>query len=128
MRRQEVLYPTCNMTTITDGRGGVFSWVPEDAIVEFNMLYFNPGATRGNHYHPEFNEYVLVVAGEGIMVSKDSEGGEKKIIHMSKGSCVRTPSGVIHTFYAISPVTAIAMLSKKWDDCTPPIVRVDVNA
>ena len=66
-------------------------------------------------------------SGEGVMVSKDSEGGERKIIHMSKGSCVRTPIGVIHTFYAISPVTAIAMLSKKWDDCNPPIVRMEIK-
>jgi mannose-6-phosphate isomerase-like protein (cupin superfamily) len=121
-KRQEILYPSCNLTTVSDGRGGIFTWIPQEPLVEFNMLYFQPGKTRGNHYHPEFIEYFLIVDGNGVMVSKDHEvqGGER-IIHMSKGMCVRTPIGVTHAFYAITPVTAIAMLSKKWDDCNPPI-------
>ena len=127
MKKQEMLYPSCNLMTVSDGRGGIFTWIPQEPILEFNMLYFQPGKTRGNHYHPEFNEYFLVVEGSGVMVSKDSEvtGGER-IIHMSKGMCVRTPKGVTHAFYAITPVTAVAMLSKKWDDCKPPIVRQDL--
>ena len=127
MKKQEILYPSCNLMTVSDGRGGIFTWIPQEPLVEFNMLYFQPGKTRGNHYHPEFVEYFLVVEGSGVMVSKDHEmpGGER-IIHMSKGMCVRTPKGVTHAFYAITPVTAIAMLSKKWDDCKPPIVRQDL--
>lgn len=127
MKKQEILQPSCNLMTVSDGRGGIFTWIPQEPIVEFNMLYFQPGKTRGNHYHPEFVEYFLVVEGSGVMVSKDSsvEGGEQ-IVHMSKGMCVRNPIGVTHAFYAITPVTAIAMLSKKWDDCTPPIKREDL--
>ena len=127
MKKQEILYPSCNLMTVSDGRGGIFTWIPKEPLVEFNMLYFQPGKTRGNHYHPEFVEYFLVVEGSGVMVSKDSgvEGGEC-IIHMSKGMCVRNPKGVSHAFYAITPVTAIAMLSKKWDDCKPPIIREDL--
>jgi len=33
--------------------------------------------------------------------------------------------GVSHAFFAITPVTAMAMLSKRWDDCNPPIIRID---
>ncbi len=124
MKKQEILFPSCNLMTVSDGRGGIFTWIPQEPLVEFNMLYFQPGKTRGNHYHPEFAEYFLVVEGSGVMVSKDSaaEGGQQ-IIHMSKGMCVRNPPGVTHAFYAITPVTAVAMLSKKWDDCNPPIVH-----
>ena len=126
-KKQETLYPSCNPVTVTDGRGGIFTWIPQEPLVEFNMLYFQPGKTRGNHYHPEFVEYFLVVEGSGMMISKDHEAtGGEKIIHMSKGTCVRTPVGVSHAFYAITPVTAIAMLSKKWDDCNPPIAREDL--
>ncbi len=127
MKKQEILYPSCNPATVSDGRGGIFTWIPQEPIVEFNMLYFQPGKTRGNHFHPEFVEYFLVVEGSGVMVSKDSDvpGGEQ-IIHMSKGMCVRNPTGVSHSFYAITPVTAVAMLSKKWDDCKPPIIREDL--
>lgn len=122
----EILKPTCNPATVRDGRGGIFTWMPRDKIAEFNLLYFRPGKTRGNHYHPEFNEYFLVVEGEGVMVTKDSKDAPEEVIHMSKGMCVRTPAGVPHTFYAITSVTVIAMLSKPWDECNPPIVRMDM--
>lgn len=122
----QILIPSCNLDTLRDGRGGIFTWVPQDAVKEFNLLYFQPGKTRGNHYHPEFNEYFLVVEGSGVMVTKDSEDAPEELIHMSKGMCVRTPMGVVHTFYAITSVTAVAMLSKPWDECKPPIVRMDL--
>ena len=127
MKRQEILYPSCNLDTVKDGRGGIFTWLPQDAIVEFNMLYFQPGKTRGVHYHPEFNEYFLVIEGSGVMTSKGSTDLEdKQIIHMSKGMCVRTPIGVAHTFYAITEVTAVALLTKQWNNCIQPIVRMEV--
>jgi len=124
--RYQVLKPTCNLQTIFDGRGGIFTWVPQDAIMEFNLLYFNPGAIRGNHYHPEFVEYFLVVEGSGVMVFK--ENGKEDIVHMSKGICTRAEPGVAHAFHAITPVTAVAMLSKPWDTCQPPIIHEHVTS
>lgn len=121
----EVLKPSCNLDTVRDGRGGIFTWLPQDPILEFNILYFQPGKTRGHHYHPEFNEYFMVVEGTGVMVYRESEDSPEEQIHMSTGMCVRTPIGLSHTFYAITRVTAVAMLSKRWDDCNPPIVRVE---
>jgi mannose-6-phosphate isomerase-like protein (cupin superfamily) len=121
-----VLGPSCNPTTVYDGRGGIFTWVPEDDIKEFNILYFKPGKSRGNHYHPEFHEYFLVVDGQGVMVSRPDPDRAEDVIHMSKGTCVRTPSGTAHAFYAISEVTAVALLTKPWDACDEPIVRLDV--
>ena len=38
----QILKPDCNLDTIKDGRGGIFTWLPKEPIVEFNMLYFNP--------------------------------------------------------------------------------------
>lgn len=125
---QEELQPNCNPATVTDGRGGIFTWIPKEPIVEFNMLYFLPGKTRGHHYHPEFIEYFLVVEGSGLMVSRDKDSsGKNKLIHMSRGSCVRNPIGLAHAFHAITPVTAIALLTKKWDDCSPPIVQCELK-
>ena len=72
----DILSPTCSLSTIYDGRGGIFTWIPDEPLLEFNMLYFNPGKVRGNHFHPEFVEYFLVVAGSGIMITRDSEGKE----------------------------------------------------
>ncbi len=123
-----ILTPSCNLDTVRDGRGGIFTWVPEHKIMEFNMLYFKPGRTRGNHYHPEFHEYFLIVEGEGVMITKDSENAPEEVIHMGKGMCSHNPMGVVHTFYAITPVTAISMLSKPWDDCEKPIIHMHVMA
>lgn len=121
----EIFLPTCNVETVKDGRGGIFTWVPQDKLVEFNLLYFTPSSTRGNHYHPEFVEYSLVVDGSGIMVHRDKSGNERTL-HLSKGSCVRIPPGVVHAIYAITNLTVIALLTKPWDDCDVPIVRVDI--
>lgn len=122
----EILKPTCNIQTVLDGRGGIFTWVPKDDIKEFNMLCFRPGAIRGNHYHPEFTEYFLVIDGSGVMIFKDSEGKEE-IVHMAKGVCTRAEPGISHVFHAITPVTAVALLSKPWDACKSPIVHEDVT-
>ena len=123
---ERILTPKCNTSTLTDGRGGIFTWVPQDAIREFNLVYFNPGITRGNHYHPEFVEYFLVIEGVGAMVYKGEKGKPDKVVHMSKGSCVRSPVGVSHAFHAISAVTAIALITKPWDDCDTPVVHIDI--
>lgn len=125
-KKLELFRPTCNIDTVRDGRGGIFTWVPPETIAEFNMLYFTPGSTRGNHYHPEFVEYIMVVEGTGVMVTREDENSPNEIIHMSKGDCTRCPKGVVHAFYAITPVTAIALITKPWDLCNPPIVRLDV--
>lgn len=123
----KILQPSCNINTLLDRRGGIFTWIPEDDIKEFNMLYFTTAATRGNHYHPEFVEYFLVVEGSGAMIYKDYSGAPDLIVHMSKGSCVRTPKTVAHAFEAITPVTTMAFLTKPWDECDVPIVRIPVT-
>jgi mannose-6-phosphate isomerase-like protein (cupin superfamily) len=113
--------PSCNLQTIRDGRGGIFTWVPPEPILEWNMLIFHPNKIRGNHYHLEFVEYFMVVEGYGTMVSKDKEGKEV-FYHLSKGQCLRVPIGVPHAFHAIEFTTAMAFLTKRWDDCNPPII------
>ena len=124
--RLELFIPTCNIDTVKDGRGGIFTWVPQDKIMEFNLLYFTPGATRGNHFHPEFVEYSLIVEGSGVIVTRDGPGMQERIIHVSKGSCVRTPPGIIHAIYGITNLTVVALLTKPWDDCKEPVIRTDI--
>ncbi len=121
----EIFKPTCNLDTVRDGRGGIFTWVPKEPIVEWNMLIFNPSKIRGNHYHTEFVEYFLVVEGFGVMVSRDSEGKEM-FFHLAKGQCLRIPEGVPHAFYAIEHTTAMAFLTKNWDACNPPIYHEEL--
>jgi len=125
-KKYGLLRPACNIETVLDGRGGIFTWVPKEPIMEFNMLYFTPGASRGDHYHPEFTEYFLVVEGSGVMVFKEPNG-KKEAFHMSKGDCSYAKPGISHAFHAINNVVSVAMLSKPWDYCKSPIIRKEVT-
>jgi mannose-6-phosphate isomerase-like protein (cupin superfamily) len=122
----EVLTSTCNPTTVLDGRGGIFTWVPPEPILEFNLIYYRPASVRGLHYHPEFVEYLLVVEGSGALISRDGieADGAEQVLHLSRGVCVRLPIGTMHAVYAITPMTGIAMLTRPWDECEIPAVRV----
>ena len=79
--------------------------------------------SRGNHRHPEFVEYFLVVEGSGVMVTVCPKTGEQLIHHAAKGTCFRTPKNVPHTFFSIDSATCMSFLSKPWDECDTPIDR-----
>ena len=81
----EILRPQCNLETVKDGRGGIFTWLPDKPIVEFNMLYFRPGKVRGFHFHPHFEEYLLVVEGNGTLVTRDDPEDKKTESKKSSG-------------------------------------------
>lgn len=122
----ERVFPSCNLDTVRDGRGGIFTFYPKDPIVEFNLNIIKEGKVRGNHHHPEFDEYYLVTSGEGVLVWKDAESKEK-FMYLSRGQCTRTPKNTSHVFYAITECTLVVLLTKKWDDCKTPIVHEDMG-
>jgi dTDP-4-dehydrorhamnose 3,5-epimerase-like enzyme len=119
----EILTPSCNLSTVHDGRGGIFTWVPDEPIVEFNLLYFSVNKVRGNHFHPEFTEYFLVVEGTVLLVTRDPATGEMANLHASRGVCFKTPPGTSHAVHAITPAVCVSMLTKPWDACSKPIVH-----
>tara|TARA_B100001750_G_C15027661_1_gene360181 strand:- start:90 stop:476 length:387 start_codon:yes stop_codon:yes gene_type:complete len=123
----KVIQPFCNLETVRDGRGGIFTWLPEEPIVEFNLLFFKPGKTRGFHYHPHFIEYLLCVQGSGVLVTRKDKNDPKteSVINLSKGVCTRAEKNTYHTVYSITEMTLVAMLTKRWDDSKPPIIKVD---
>jgi len=122
----EILDSTCNISTVKDLRGGIFTWIPKEPIVEFNLLYFSPGKVRGNHQHPEFIEYFLIVDGTVVVVTKRPSDGSELIMHASKGTCFRTPKGVSHAVHAITNATCVSLLTKAWDDCSAPIIHEEL--
>jgi len=124
----EVLSASCNISTVQDGRGAIFTWLPDQPVLEFNLLYFLPNKIRGNHYHPEFVEYFLIVEGSVVMVTTDPETGKEINMHASRGVCFRTPPGTAHAVHAITEAVCISMLTKPWDVCDRPIVYEDLVA
>ena len=123
----KILHPSCNLETVRDGRGGIFTWLPKEPIVEFNLLFFKPGKTRGFHYHPHFIEYLLCVDGNGVLITRDDNNNPKteSVINLSKGVCTRAEKNSYHTVYSITEMTLVAMLTKRWDHSEPPIIKVE---
>jgi mannose-6-phosphate isomerase-like protein (cupin superfamily) len=118
--------PGCNLDTIKDGRGAIFSYVPKAPIVEWTHQFIKAGKIRGNHSHPEFDEYILLVSGNGVEVAQNPDGTETRI-DMSKGTCIFIPQGTLHVFLAITDCESVSFLTKKWDDCTHPIVHANLG-
>ena len=122
----EILESSCNIQTVQDGRGAIFTFLPDQPIVEFNLIYFQPNKVRGNHYHPEFMEYFLVVSGTVVMVTKDPKTGEEINMHAGSGVCFCTPPNTPHAIHAVVQSVCIACLTKPWDSCVNPIIREDL--
>ena len=123
----EVLQSSCNISTVQDGRGGIFTWMLDDKIVEMNFIYYSTNKVRGNHFHPEFTEYWMLVEGAGIKVTKDPKNPKKQLIrHMSEGTMIRVPKNTTHAFHAIKPSKAMSFLTKHWDSCRNPIIHEDL--
>ena len=50
--RMKSFKPTCNLNTIRDGRGAIFTFVPDAPILEWTHQFIKAGKVRGNHCHP----------------------------------------------------------------------------
>jgi mannose-6-phosphate isomerase-like protein (cupin superfamily) len=116
-----------NLDTIKDGRGAIFSFVPETPIYEWTHQFIKSGKIRGNHCHPEFDEYIMIVAGEGVEVEKDINSGKEEKFYMAKGSCIYIPANTYHVFMAITDCESVSFLTKPWDDCENPILHENLG-
>jgi mannose-6-phosphate isomerase-like protein (cupin superfamily) len=120
-----LISPECNLSTVKDGRGVIFSFSPvnfDKPIKEWTLLYLNAGMLRGKHCHPEFDEYLMVVSGTAVETFINNKGDED-FFKLSEGDCVYIPAFICHTLTAITDVKAVAFLTKRWDDCGQPIIQ-----
>lgn len=125
--KMKVVHPECNLATLRDGRGAIFSFVPDAPILEWTHQFIYRGSLRGNHCHPEFDEYILLVGGEGVEIEKDIVSGEEHFIYMSHGNCIFIPRGVYHVFRAITDAESVSFLTKPWNECKAPIVHENLG-
>ena len=123
----EILQGKANPVTLDDGRGAIFTWVPSEPIKEFNLLYFNAGKTRGNHFHPEFTEYFMVIEGSVVLFTIDPKTNETINMLCGEGSVFKSAPNVSHTVIAITPAKCISLITKPWDECDVPIVYVNLT-
>jgi oxalate decarboxylase/phosphoglucose isomerase-like protein (cupin superfamily) len=122
MSRIQLLNPDIADKAI-DSRGAIYSYIPHDNIVEFVYIDTKAGVTRGHHYHTEFDEYIMLVHGEGIYLEPLEDGTTRKIV-MAPGFVVYIPANTPHTFVPLSDCKSVSFLTKCWNDCTNPITPV----
>jgi len=108
----------------TDHRGTIRSFFPDENIVEYNLMITKKGDERGYHFHPHFIEYMLVVEGVGKFREYGDEVHEV-LLHV--GDSIRIPKDTAHTFIALTDFKFVSMLTKRWNDSNPPIIKVDEN-
>lgn len=115
----KILNPDINDKGV-DARGAIYSYVPFDAVVEFVYIDTKAGVTRGNHFHTEFDEYILLTHGEGIYLEPLEDGSVRKII-IGAGQAIYIPVGTPHTFVPLTDCKAVSLLTKQWNSCQTPI-------
>lgn len=122
MSRIQLLTPDINDKAV-DHRGAIYSYIPHDSIVEFVYIDTKAGVTRGHHFHTEFDEYIMLVHGEGIYLEPLDDGTTRKIV-MAPGFVVYIPVNTPHTFVPLSDCKSVSFLTKRWDDCANPITPI----
>jgi hypothetical protein len=61
-----------------------------------------------------------------LITRKDARDAKTEgVINLSKGVCTRAEKESYHTVYSITEMTLVAMLTKRWDKSTTPIIRID---
>ena len=117
--RIKILEPDINEKGV-DHRGAIFSYIPKDPIVEFVYIHSKPAGVRGKHFHKHFDEYIMMMQGDGIYYEPLSDGSERKII-IGAGQTIYIPKHTPHTFYPLTECKAVSMLTEKWNDFEDPI-------
>ena len=112
-----------NPEVFEDHRGVIKSFYPDDAIVEYNLMITKQGDQRGYHFHPHFDEYMLVVDGICEFTEYNKKGNNT--VTLNVGDSIHIPTGTAHTFTALTDFKFVSMLTKRWHDSDPPIIKVD---
>ncbi len=85
----------------TDTRGWVlFPWKGIELAVDLDTLHIvhiAPGATRGNHFHPEAMEWICTIEGEGLLTWRGKDEETVHELHLeAQRTCVKIPPGIRH--------------------------------
>jgi len=136
----ELVKPFCNLGTLADDRGGIFTWaLPKETagrtIKEFNLIQTNKGEMRGFHYHKEFVEWILVTSGQVVyfeyvprliqLQRVEARQSQYPFEILGPGDCICFPIGTGHTMKALTDLSMVAMIDKRWDDCEEPITPIE---
>src|SRR5690606_37047904 len=97
-------------TEFADHRGRILTFLPPEALVEYNLITTKAGTIRGEHWHPHFIEYLLFAAGTGSLIWRDIDSDERHVVPIRPGLSTRAVPGVAHAVHAETDVVQIALL------------------
>lgn len=118
----EVVEPKIADASI-DSRGAVYTYLPKDDIKEFNYIFTKAGSNRGYHCHDEFDEYIMLIDGEMLIIEILEDNTNKKIL-LGLGQVVRIPQSVKHVFVPVTDCKFINFLTRPWHLCSNPITKI----
>lgn len=119
--RIKILNPNISDKAV-DHRGAIYSYLPHNSIVEFVYIDTKQGVTRGDHYHKEFDEYIMLVSGEGLYIEV-LESQQRHHIVIGPGQCIYIPAFTPHTFVPLTDCKSVSFLTKRWNECKEPITQ-----
>lgn len=106
-----------------DSRGAVYTYLPKDDIKEFNYIFTKAGSNRGYHCHDEFDEYIMLIDGEMLVIEILEDNTNKKIL-LGLGQVIRIPQSVKHVFVPVTDCKFINFLTRPWHLCNNPITKI----
>jgi oxalate decarboxylase/phosphoglucose isomerase-like protein (cupin superfamily) len=82
-------------------------------------LFFDPGQGHARHHHPETEQLIYVVSGEGEMMIEFEEG-KPVYQHISAGSLVQIPKGAYHSTFCKGwePIRILAVYAPPGPEAT----------
>lgn len=94
------IYTNCKkpLEIFADERGKILDIFYKDDIQHVAQIDSKPNVIRGNHYHKETTQHILIISGSMEYWYKKFGSNEKpKMIKLKKGDIVSTPPFEIHT-------------------------------
>ena len=81
-----------------DERGKILDIFYKDDIQHVAQIDSKPNIIRGNHYHKETTQHMLMISGSmEYWYKKFGSDEEPKMVYLKKGDLVSTPPFEIHT-------------------------------
>lgn len=110
-----------NYFSFKDERGEIKGLINFDNWQEVNYIKSFKGSIRGNHYHKQTKEAIIVLEGEiKVNLQKDSQ---KEEIDLKKGDVILIEPMTRHTFTMKTDSSWINLLTIKNDEKSPDIYK-----
>jgi UDP-2-acetamido-2,6-beta-L-arabino-hexul-4-ose reductase len=118
---------------ISDERGWLAEILKNEAQEPIGQLHFSvskQGVARGNHYHHQRIEWLLVTSGKGTIYTEDNKTGEKSKIEVNGANLtlVKIPPEISHVIvnHEKEPMYLLVIASTKHTPENPDTYRKEI--